>query len=192
MPRAGRRKRSASSTTAPGRSTSAPYNLRARIWKRRDQIELVGQKAPDISVDDRIGAPFAGLDALKGKPVVLFFWWASCGDCKAQAAAFGRIVAKYAPKGVVFVAPTRYYEKDRAAEKADIEKTWKEIYGAPEGVAVPISDDAMLRYGVSATPTFVFVDRKGIVTGYQPYRMTEERLSAAIEELLRPVRNRSR
>ena len=128
-----------------------------------------------------------GLEALKGKPVVLFFWWASCGDCKAQAAAFGRIVAKYAPKGVVFVAPTRYYEKDRAAEKADIEKAWREIYGAPEGVAVPISDEAMLRYGVSATPTFAFVDRKGMVTGYQPYRMTEERLAASIDELLRPA-----
>jgi thiol-disulfide isomerase/thioredoxin len=167
--------------------TNAPYNLRARVWKRRDQIELVGQKAPDIKVDDRIGAPFTSLEALKGKPVVLFFWWASCGDCKAQAAAYGRIVAKYAPKGVVFVAPTRYYEKDRAAEKADTEKAWREIYGAPEGVAVPISDEAMLRYGVSATPTFAFVDRKGMVTGYQPYRMTEERLAAAIDELLRPA-----
>ena len=167
--------------------TGAPYNLRARIWKRRDQIELVGQKAPGFGVDDRLGSEFPGLERLRGKPVVLFFWWASCGDCKAQAAVFRRIVAKYAPKGVVFVAPTRFYEKDHAAERADIEKAWKEIYGAPEGVAVPISDEAMLRYGVSATPTFAFVDRKGVVTGYQPYRMTEERLSAAIEELLRPV-----
>ncbi len=164
---------------------TAPYNLRARVWKRRDQIELVGQTAPGFRVEDHLGPEFAGLESLRGRPVVLFFWWASCGDCKAQAAAFGRIVAKYAPRGVVFVAPTRYYEKDRAAEKADIEKTWKQIYGAPEGVAVPISDDAMLHYGVSATPTFTFVDRKGVVTGYLPYRMTEERLSAAIEELLR-------
>ena len=88
----------------------------------------------------------------------------------------------------MFVAPTRYYEKDRAAEKADTEKAWRRrSYGAPEGVAVPISDEAMLRYGVSATPTFAFVDRKGIVTGYQPYRLTEERLAAAIDELLRPA-----
>jgi hypothetical protein len=28
---------------------------------------------------------------------------------------------------------------------------------------------------------------KGIVTGYQPYRLTEERLAAAIDELLRPA-----
>jgi thioredoxin-related protein len=54
----------------------------------------------------------------------------------------------------------------------------------PDSVTVPISDDAMLRYGVSATPTFAFVDRKGVVTRYSPTRMTEERLSATIEDLL--------
>ena len=116
---------------------------------------------------------------------MLFFWWESCGDCKAQAAAWRRAVEKYAPRGVAFVAPTRFYDEDRSEEKAKIEKAWKEIYGAPESVAVPISDEAMLRYGASATPTFAFVDRKGVVTGYLPYRMTEERLSAAIEQLLR-------
>jgi len=52
-------------------------------------------------------------------------------------------------------------------------------------VTVPISDAAMLRYGVSATPTFVFIDRKGVVTAYLPYRMTEERLSQEIDRLLR-------
>ena len=41
----------------------------------------------------------------------------------------------------------------------------------------------MLRYGASATPAFAFVDRNGVVTQYLPYRMTDERLQAAIEEL---------
>ncbi len=68
--------------------TKAPYNLQARIQKRRNQIELVGQKAPAIRAEDRVGPEFAGLEALSGKPVVLFFWWEACGDCKAQAAAF--------------------------------------------------------------------------------------------------------
>ena len=180
-----RRRRSASSTRARGRSKGAPYNIRARVWKRRNQIELVGQPAPGFRSEDHVGADFAGLEAARGKPVVLFFWWEACGDCKAQAAALRRTVEKYAGRDVVFVAPTRFYEDDRAAEKAKIEKAWKEIYGLPETVAAPISDEAMLRYGVSATPTFVFVDRKGIVRQYLPYRMTEERLSAAIEALRR-------
>ena len=164
----------------------APYNLRARIEKRRNQIDLVGRKAPEITVQDRVGAEFESLGALRGKPVVLYLWWEACGDCKAQAAALRRTTEKFASKGVIFVAPTRYYgdEKDRAEEKAKIQKAWTELYGLSDSVAVPISDEAMLRYGVSATPTFVFIDRTGVVRQYLPYRMSEERLSATIEELL--------
>jgi len=166
-------------------SEKAPYNLRARVWKRRNQLELVGQPAPGFRVEDSIGAPAPSLESLRGRPVVMFFWWESCGDCRAQAPAVRRIVEKYSARGVAFVAPTRVYGDDRSAEKTKIEKTWKETYSMPDSVAVPISDEAMLRYGVSATPTFAFVDRKGVVRQYLPYRMTEERLAAAIDDLLR-------
>ena len=165
----------------------APYNLRARIWKRRNQIELVGQKAPAIRGEDHLGKEAPSLESLKGTPVVLFFWWEACGDCKMQAAALRRTVEKYSGKGVAFIAPTRFYGPagDRAEEKGKIVKAWKDTYALPDSVTVPISDETMLRYGVSATPTFVFVDRKGVVTRYSPTRMTEERLSSAIEYLLR-------
>jgi len=166
----------------------APYNIRARVWKRRNQIALVGAPAPEIVPDDHLGnAAPPTLGSLRGKPVVLFLWWESCGDCKAQAAALRKTVARYGEKGVVFVAPTRYYGTagERAEERGKIEKAWREVYDLPASVPVPISDAAMLRYGVSATPTFVFVDRKGVVTDYLPYRLTEERLSQEIDRLLR-------
>ena len=104
-----------------------------------------------------------------------------------QAATFRKIVEKYAGRGVAFVAPTRYYKEgpERAEEKGKIEKAWAETYGLIDRVPVPISDAAMLRYGVSATPTFVLLDRGGIVRLYSPTRMSEERLSAEIEKLLR-------
>jgi thiol-disulfide isomerase/thioredoxin len=162
----------------------APYNLRARIQKRRNQIELEGTPAPEIRAEDHVGADAPTLESLRGKPVVLFFWWEACGDCKMQAAAFRRTVEKYATRGVVFVAPTRFYTAERAEEKLKIEKSWKDVYALPDSVSGPISDEAMLRYGVSATPTFAFVDRKGVVVRYSPTRMTEERLSGEIEKIL--------
>jgi thiol-disulfide isomerase/thioredoxin len=163
----------------------APYNIRARVWKRRNLLELEGRPAPAIRAEDHVGAEPPALESLRGKPVVLFFWWEACGDCRMQAASFRRVVEKYLAKGVVFVAPTRFYGDDRAAERAKIEKAWRETYALPESVSAPISDDAMLRYGVSATPTFVLVDRKGVVARYAPTRMSEARLSAAIDEILR-------
>jgi thiol-disulfide isomerase/thioredoxin len=164
---------------------NAPFNLRARIWKRRNMIELEGRPAPAIRAEDHVGAEFSSLESLRGKPVVLFLWWEACGDCRMQAAALRRTVEKYAPKGVVFVAPTRFYSADRSEEKPKIEKSWKEVYALSDSVSAPISDEAMLRYGVSATPTFVFVNRKGVVVRYSPTRMTEDRLSSAIDEILR-------
>jgi len=190
---AGKKKEALDALDAASRTLEAekaPYNIRARVWKRRNQIALVGAPAPEIVPDDGDhvgGAAPPTLASLRGKPVVLFLWWESCGDCKAQAAALRRTVAKYADRGVVFVAPTRYYgtADERAEERGKIEKAWREVYDLPASVPVPISDAAMLRYGVSATPTFVFVDRKGVVTDYLPYRMTEERLAQEIDRLLR-------
>lgn len=42
----------------------------------------------------------------------------------------------------------------------------------------------MVRYGGSSTPTFVFIDRKGIVRRYTPTRLTEEELDRTVRELL--------
>ncbi|HEY6930127.1 MAG TPA: TlpA disulfide reductase family protein [Thermoanaerobaculia bacterium] len=168
-------------------AAQAPYNLRARIWKRRNLLELAGKPAPAVRAEDHVGVESPSLESLRGKPVVLFFWWEACGDCRMQSATFQKVVEKYRSRGVVFVAPTRYYGKPdtRAEEKGKIEKSWRDTYKLMDEVPVPISDAAMLRYGVSATPTFVFVDRKGIVRLYSPTRMSEERLSAEIEKLLR-------
>ncbi len=47
-----------------------------------------------------------------------------------------------------------------------------------------IDTETMVRYGVSATPTFVLVDRKGIVRLYTPTRLSEAELSRRIDEVL--------
>ena len=165
----------------------APYNLRARIWKRRNMMELAGAPAPPILAEDHVGPDVPALESLRGRPVVLFFWWESCGDCRMQSATFRKVVAKYRDRDVAFIAPTRFYGKPetRTEEKGKIERAWAETYKLTDTVPVPISDAAMVRYGVSATPTFVFVDRKGVVRRYSPTRMSEERLSAEIEKVLR-------
>ena len=165
----------------------APFNLRARIWKRRNQIDLVGRKAPAFGIDDHLGTQVPALASLRGKPVILFFWWEACGDCKMQASAFRNVVEKYNGKGVSFVAVTRFYEKPeaRAAEKERIQKAWSDVYGLAGVVPVLISDEAMLRYGVSATPTFAELDSQGVVRMCSPTRMTGERLTAEIEKMVR-------
>lgn len=164
--------------------SNAPIAFRSRLQKRWNLIGLEGTRAPDFTVEDHLGPLPPSLRELSGKPVVLFFWAEWCGHCKSQAAALRRVVEKYQPRGVEFVAPTRFYDSDRVSERLKIEQVWRDSYPGLQSVSVPISEQAMLRYGVAATPTFVLLDRKGIVRLYSPTRMTEERLSGAIDGLL--------
>ena len=165
--------------------------LRARISKNLDLVTLEGSPAPAIVPESHLGPSPPTLAELRGRPVLLFFWAHWCGDCKAQAPAIARLAAKYAPRGLAVVAPTRLYGtgKDDAeatpeGEKARIAEVLAESYPGFETIPVPVSEAAMVRYGASATPTLVLIDRAGRVRLYTPTRMSEAELARRIEELL--------
>ncbi len=166
-------------------------SLKSRIRKNINLLSLEGQSAPELNLSDYIGPKPASFAALKGKPVLLFLWAHWCGDCRAQADSLARLVEKYRAQGLVVMAPTRYYglgaggkAATPAEEKAHVEKVWKETYPGLESVPVVIDTEGMIRYGVSATPTFALIDRKGIVRFYSPTRMSEAELSRRIEAVL--------
>lgn len=165
--------------------------LRSRIRKNINQLWLEGQPAPEINQTDFAGPQPPTLASLKGKPVLLFLWAHWCGDCKAQAGALSRVYQKYKPQGLVLLAPTRFYgtgadgkDAKPVEEKAHITKLWAESYAGLEGVSIPIETEMMVQYGVSATPTFVLIDRKGIVRMYAPTRLAEAELSRRIDTVL--------
>ena len=165
--------------------------FRSRIRKNINLLSLEGQPAPDLNKTDFIGPEPPSLAALKGKPALLFLWAHWCGDCKAQAGVLGRVMRKYRAQGLVVIAPTRYYGTGAdnkpatpAEEKAHMAKVWAEVYSGLEGVSVPIDTDTMVRYGVSATPTYALIDRKGVARFYSPTRLSEAELSRRIEAVL--------
>lgn len=165
-----------------------PLTLRMRLQKRLAMLTLVGQPAPEISAGDFLGQPLPNMASLRGKPVLVFVWSATCGDCKAQAATLAKVKARYADRGLQVVALTRYHEADavaRVAEKARVDSVWQAVYADVGTVPVVFSDEAMLRYGGSSTPTLVFIDRSGRVQRYSPTRMTEAELDHSVAALLR-------
>jgi cytochrome c biogenesis protein CcmG/thiol:disulfide interchange protein DsbE len=166
---------------------TAPPTLLMRLHKRLAMLTLAGTPAPEWVTEDFVGETPPSLASLKGKPVVLFLWFEGCGDCKAQAASLGRALEKRKGTDLRCVAITRYYEDPpaRAAEKARIDSVWTAVYAGVGPIPRVISTASMIAYGVSSTPTFVFIDRKGIVRRYTPTRLTEAELDRSLDAITR-------
>lgn len=165
--------------------------LRSRIRKNLNVLTLEGEAAPEIGGEETLSGPKVRLADLRGRPALLFFWANWCGDCKAEGPKLARLRERYAPKGLVLIAPTRLYgsveankEALPAEEEAHVQKVFGESYPGLSGVSVPVDTETMIRYGASATPTYVLVDRKGRVRFYAPTRVTEADLARRIEALL--------
>jgi len=163
------------------RFSDTALSFRSRLYKRRNMIALVGQPAPLLPAE-----------LTKGKPAILFLWANYCGDCLGEEPALARFWQQYRARGVQLAAVTRIYDDDDpAADKAKTAEVWKTSYQGLSDVPVVTSADAILRYGGSSTPTFVFIDATGVVRAYLPYRLTEQRLSEEAEKLFTKTGKRS-
>jgi thiol-disulfide isomerase/thioredoxin len=165
-------------------------SIRTRIQKNINLLSLEGKAAPALNEREYLGAKPVPLIALKGEPVLLFFWAHWCGDCKEEGPILAQIEKEYASKRLVVVAPTQRYgyvargeEADPADELKYIDEIRHKFYADLLNVPAPISEENFKNYGASTTPTLVLIDKQGIVRMYHPGRMTLEEIRAALNKL---------
>jgi thiol-disulfide isomerase/thioredoxin len=168
------------------RSTS----IRTRIQKNINLLTLEGRPAPALDEREYLGAKPTPLLALRGKPVLLFFWAHWCPDCKQEEHILAAIAREYSAKGLVLIAPTQHYgyvangeEAGPAEELKYIEQIRHQYYADLLSVPAPLSEANFRNYGASTTPTLVLIDRRGIVRVYHPGAMTLEELRAALDRV---------
>lgn len=163
-----------------------------RIRKNLNLIGLEGKPAPELNLSDWIGAKPPTLASLRGKTVLLFFWAHWCVDCKAGGPVIADLQRVYRPKGLVVIAPTKFYgyvgngdDAPPAVEKPYIERVRQQFYSAISPMPTPLGAANFQAYGSSTVPTLVLIDAAGIVRMYHPGAMTEAELVARIHEILK-------
>ncbi|MGA3042355.1 MAG: TlpA disulfide reductase family protein [Bryobacteraceae bacterium] len=166
--------------------------IASRIQKNLNLLTLEGKPSPALDVSHFLGARPLSLAALKGHPVLLFFWAHWCGDCKAEVPILARLMGTYGPKGLVLVGPTQLYGYTAAGDATPemetryIERVRRQFYAALGSMTVPLGTDNFERFGCSTTPTLVLLDRAGIVRLYHPGAMTYDALAAQVRRFLGP------
>jgi cytochrome c biogenesis protein CcmG, thiol:disulfide interchange protein DsbE len=164
--------------------------LAPRIQKNINLLTLEGKPAPALDVNHWLGARPLPLTALKGHPVLLFFWAHWCGDCKAEVPILVRLMATYGPQGLVMVGPTQLYgytaaaDADPETETRYIDQVRRQFYAPLGSMTAPIGADNFQRYGCSTTPTLVLVDSAGIVRLYHPGAMSYDALAGQVKRFL--------
>jgi thiol-disulfide isomerase/thioredoxin len=162
-----------------------------RIQKNLNLLTMEGKVAPALDITHYVGTPPVPLSGLHGHAVLLFFWAHWCGDCKVEASMLQQLNATYGPKGLVLIGPTQHYgiaaagvEAPPAVENKWIDENRIKYYGRVGPMSVPVSEKNFVTYGASSMPTFVLIDKAGVVRLYYPGKMTYEQLAPRIAKLL--------
>lgn len=147
-------------------------SIRARIQKNINLLSLEGKPAPSLAV--------------KGKPTLLFFWAHWCSDCRQDAPIVAQLQRNF--PSLAIVGPTQHYgyieggaEATPAQESAYIERVRKQIFNT---FPAPVSEENFKLYGASTTPTFVLIDKAGVVRMYHPGAMSYEDLAGHIKPVI--------
>ncbi len=109
-----------------------------------------GKLAPDFEITDINGKTYK-LSNLKGKIVVLNFWFTTCPPCISEIPELNKIASKYKKSGVVFLAVT--FEDESKIKPFLVEHPF--YYNI-------VSDVKLVKnYGISGFPTSMLIDKEG-------------------------------
>ena len=126
--------------------------------KRYDTLQaLEGKPAAELSIASWIGTETT-IAGSKGKVVVVDFWATWCGPCMASIPHNIELVKQHAEQGLVFIG---VHDSNSGWDKAD-------AVVKDKGINYPVGVDksggqSTKDYGLQFWPTYVVIDRKGIV-----------------------------
>lgn len=118
---------------------------------------MLNKPAPEFTATDLNGKSYK-MDELKGKTVVLNFWFIGCKPCVMEMPHLNKLVAKYGSEDVVFIA---FALDSEVALKKFLVKNPFNYNIIPD--AGKIAQD---NFKVNSFPTSIIIDKQGLVQDY--------------------------
>ncbi|WP_435263522.1 TlpA family protein disulfide reductase [Tenacibaculum sp. nBUS_03] len=117
--------------------------------QKNNQNDLIGTYASDFTVTDINGNEYS-LNNLKGKIIVMNFWFIECKPCIREMPQLNNLVKKYKNKEVVFLG----FSGNGKLQIDSFLKTQDFFYSI-----VPNSRKIASKYKVSGYPTNIIIDK---------------------------------
>lgn len=122
----------------------------------KQKPEVTNQKTAPTFTKKGLDGKTYDITKLKGKVVVLNFWFIGCTPCRQEIPSLNTLVKEFAKKDVVFLALALDEEKDlkEFLKKSPFAYT-----------VIPKASEVREKYGVDVFPTHIIIDRNGMNIG---------------------------
>lgn len=136
----------------------------------------VGHYAPNATLLD-LSNRQVDINSLRGKIVVLNFWYVACEPCQYEMPALEKAYLTYSAKGVVVVGVD-------ISDDAQTISTFIQRLGVTYPVLRDVGERVALQYRLTATPTSFVLDRQGVIRYKQVGPFDTATLDADVTALL--------
>lgn len=144
---------------------------------KKEVKRMKGQPFPSFNLTSLDGTTYSS-EELKGKILLINFWFTRCKPCIMEMPEMNELVAEYKSKDVIFLAPT--FDDSEAVNKFLTKRPF-------EYAIVPDVKDFCLELNVRSYPTHFVINRDGIIEkviiGYSS--MTVGALRKSVRKLLK-------
>jgi len=122
--------------------------------KTEEANELVGKNAKPFNVTDINGNRFS-IEELKGKIIVINFWFIECKPCVVEIPDLNKLVEDYKGKEIVFLgfAINKTSKLNSFLNKKEFKYN-----------IIPESKDIISSYGINSFPTHIIIDKNSKIT----------------------------
>jgi peroxiredoxin len=136
----------------------------------------LGDAAPNFKTVTDAGDPFA-LSDLRGKVVVLNFWFTECGPCRIEMPEFQRIYSEHGGEDITILAVNR----QDLLEK--VEK-FRDDFGLTFPIAMDPQASIQKEYRIPGYPTTFILNPQGVIVARQYGPLTVEQIRQLVNSAL--------